>query len=418
MPLLRRSIVRVSNPNHLDLSPRIFVVDDERQIHASLRLRLAKDYELVCVSDVRRALEVIANERFDLCFVDIHMPDMDGLSFIESAQKIDPALGFVILSAFDTSDNLRRAIPLGVFDFIGKPLPERHEFEGRVPDWVARTRANRQEQALIQKSALLHLDLDIARLEREVELVASETARDALLQAANLLTTIQAHLWTASSAAAARNKTDPSFSHFARSLEEARKISDAAATVAQSFFDSAYASRDSSPALIAPGIRQACGIANRMDSTEAANKTVDLTLSSVDDHVCVRGLSGIEYLLMTTPIIGAALARAAANTTVGISVQSLARMDVAAKEPSFRTYLWANRRIAPLTQPGVVITVTAAGPSLSRPEAEAWLKDNSGPLSAVSSRGLVAGLQKCRGFLAISLTPQSRKFQLVVGLPT
>src|SRR5436190_22983527 len=99
-------------------SPRILVVDDERQIHASLRLRLGKDYELVCCFHGREALQTLAASRFDLCFADIHMPEMDGLAFIEAAQQRDPALGFVLLSAFDSAENLRRAIPLQVFDFI------------------------------------------------------------------------------------------------------------------------------------------------------------------------------------------------------------------------------------------------------------------------------------------------------------
>ena len=80
------------------------------------------------------------------------------------------------------SDNLRRAIPLNVFDFIGKPLPERDGFEARIPEWIDRTRAQRRDQALARQAGTINQDLDLARLEREVELVASETARDALLQ--------------------------------------------------------------------------------------------------------------------------------------------------------------------------------------------------------------------------------------------
>src|SRR5882762_2413488 len=123
--------------------PRILAVDDERQIHASLRLRLGKEYELTSCLGTCEALEIIARERFDLCLVDIHMPEMDGLKFIEAAQQKDPALGYVVFSAFDTDENLRRAIPLEVFEFIGKPLPERHGFEARLPEWVERTRTRR-----------------------------------------------------------------------------------------------------------------------------------------------------------------------------------------------------------------------------------------------------------------------------------
>src|SRR4051794_1989067 len=121
-------------PASVDLfSPRILVVDDERQIHASLKLRLGRDYSLVCHTDARQALALLPAERFDLCIVDIHMPHMDGLAFVAAAQQSDPALGYLLLSAFDTDENLRRAIPLGVYEFIPKPLPARAGFEDRLP---------------------------------------------------------------------------------------------------------------------------------------------------------------------------------------------------------------------------------------------------------------------------------------------
>jgi len=323
------------------VTPRILVVDDERQIHASLRLRLGKHYELVCCQDARAALEKLGSERFDLCLVDIHMPEMDGLAFIEAAQRRDPGLGYVVLSAFDTSENLRRTIPLHVFDFIGKPLPERDGFEARLPEWINRTRTQRRDQALAKQAGTLSQDLDVARLEREVELVASETARDALLQVANLLTTIHAHLVSAASTLTTRAKSDATVAPLLRNLEEARKTADAAAGVASGFFDSAYASRDSSAALIDSGLREAVGIAMRMSHAEAAQKAVDF--APFEARMPIKGLSGIDFLLMAAPAIGAALTLSEDKTTVGIRGQRLARLDVALKDTQLRDYLWCLR---------------------------------------------------------------------------
>ncbi len=397
------------------VTPRILVVDDERQIHASLRLRLGQQYELVCCHDAKSALAVLAEERFDLCFVDIHMPGMNGLAFIEAAQRRDPALGCVVISAFDSSENLRRAIPLNVFDFIGKPLPARDGFEARIPEWIDRTRAQRREQALAKQAGTINQHLDVARLEREVELVASETARDALLQTANLLTTIHAHLVSAASAVAVRAKTDPGAVQLLRSLEEARKTADAAASVAAGFFDSAYASRDSSPALIDSGVREAIGIAARMCQAEAANKAVDFP--PLDVRLPIQGLSGIDFLLMMVPVIGAALTLTGVNTTVGIRIQQLPRLDAATKDPLLRGYLWVNRKHALASHPAFLITVTTTATPLARAQAEAWLRGDAGPLATVSPRGLLAGLQKCRGLLALSQSPQTGQFRLVLALP-
>lgn len=398
------------------LTPRILVVDDERQIHASLRLRLGSNYDLVFCFNARDALQLLANERFDLCFADIHMPHMDGLAFIAAAEQIDRYLGFVVLSAFDSDENLRRAIPLQVYEFIGKPLPERDGFEARIPGWIERTRRRRHDHSLAEQAGVISQDLDSARLERDVELMASESARDALLQTASLLTTIHAHLVGATSVLATRARTDGTVTHLLRSLEEARKTADAAVTVAESFFDSGYGNRDSSPALVGAGVRHAVSIASRMTHADAGNKTVDC--SALDDRLPVRGLSGIDFLLMMAPAVAAALTVAAANSTVRVDSAQLPRLDAATRDVRLRNYLWVNRRNALASQPGVLITVAAGAASLSRPQAEAWLHGEETPLANVTARGLLSGIQKCKGLLGLAVSPQTAQFRLVLALPT
>ncbi len=397
------------------LPPRVAIVDDERQIHASIRLRLGKDYELISFSDARLALQALAEEKFDLCLVDIHMPHLDGLTFIERAKERDPALGFVVLSAFDTDENLRRAIPLQVYDFISKPLPERNGFEARLPDWVARTRQRRRDDLLASQAGAIDRDLDSARLEREVELVASESARDALLQTANLLTTIHAHLVNASSLATARAKIDPGLAHLARNLELGLKTAEAAVNVAEGFFDSGYANRDSSPALVNAGLRHAISIASRMSQAEEAKKTIDF--STTGELLPINGLSGIDFLLMTIPALGLALSVVAENSTVRIDTEHLARLEAPGKDSRFKHFLWFNRRNAVGSRAGIMIVVTANAPALMHDQAEGWLKGESRAHSTVTSRGLALGLQKCRGFLGLALAPQARQFQLVLALP-
>ena len=398
------------------MTPRILVVDDERQIHASLRLRLGRDYDLVFCFDAHEALEKLSCDRFDLCFADIHMPRMDGFAFIDAARKVDPGLGYVVLSAFDSDDNLRRTIPLQVYDFVSKPLPERAEFEARIPGWIGETRQRRREHDLAQEAETVAIDRDSARLEREVEIVASESARDALLQTANLLTTIHAHLVSASSLVAARTKGDPGAAHLLRNLEEARRTADAAVTVAEGFFDSAYGSRDSSPAFITEGVRHAISIATRISHAEAANKAVDL--SPFDIRLSIRGLSGINFLLMMVPALSVALSQAAANTTVGVHGEHCSRLDATVKDSRLRSYLWINRRNVLGSHAGVLIIIAVSSPPLARAQIEAWLKGEYAPLAALTPRGLLAGVRKCQGLLGFSLPPQADQFRLVLALPT
>jgi len=405
-----------STRDNLDLlTPRILVVDDERQIHASIRLRLGAGYDVSFCFNAREALKCLAAERFDLCLADIHMPQMDGLAFIAAAEKIDPCLGFVVLSAFDSDENLRRTIPLHVYEFVGKPLPDRDGFEARIPAWIERTRQKRHEQSLAIRAGTISNDLHSAQIERDVELVASESARDALLQTASLLTTIYAHLVSATSLLATRAKTDASAASVYRSLEEARKTADAAVNVADEFFNSGYGNRDSSPALVATGTRHAVNIARRMAKADELDKSVDIL--ELEDRLPIRGMSGIDFLLMMTPAIAAALTIAGARSTIRISGEYLTRLDASPSSPRFKSYLWLNRRNAFASQPGMLITIAAAGSPWSRGQTEAWLHGEDAPLAAITARGLVNGIRKCKGLLGVAIAPAADQFGLALVLP-
>jgi CheY-like chemotaxis protein len=396
------------------MTPRILVVDDERQIHASLRLRIGREYDLVFCFSGQEALEKLSQDRFDLCLADIHMPHMDGLAFIDAARKADPELGYVVLSAFDTDENLRRAIPLQVYDFISKPLPERGGFEDQIPRWVAETRQRRKEHSLAARVDTIATDLDSARLEREVEIVASESARDALLQTANLLTTIHAHLVNASLLIAARAKTDAGAAHLLRNLEEARRTADAAVAVAEGFFDSAYGSRNTAPALVNEGMRDAIDIVTRTSQAITTNKVIDF--SPLDLRPVIRGLSGIDLLLMMVPAIGIAVHLAPSGTTIGIKGVHCSRMDSVIKDDRLREYAWFNRRNLLASHPGLILTVSASSPPMPFAQVEGWFKGIYQPLATLTSRGLLAGVEKCRGLVGFS-QPSHLDFRVSLVLP-
>lgn len=397
------------------MTPRILVVDDERQIFAAIRLRLGRDYDLCHRTDAASALACLRAERFDLCLVDVHMPGKDGLTFIAEAQQADPHLGFVVISAFDTAENLRRAIPLQVYAFIGKPLPDKAGFEGKVPEWIERTRRCRRDQGLARRADTLATDLASARMAQEIEFVASESARDALQQTANLLTTIHAHLASATTVLGGRARGDAALSGLMRNLEQAKRTADAAMIVSAGFFDSAYGNRDTSPALIGSGVRHALEIARRISRADEDEKAADCT--GLDENTAVRGLSGIEFLLLMVCALSVALRRARPRSTVGIRAEPLARLEHISREITSGPYAWLNRRHLLASQPGVQISVTADGAAMSRVDFEAWLQGELPSLQGVPAHGLVAGVQKSRGLLGLATAPQAENFRLVIALP-
>lgn len=402
--------------DHPDTSiPSILIVDDEKQIHSSLRLRLGDQYQLVCLSNPKEALTIVRHQSFDLCIVDVRMPGMDGLQFIEAARELDPALGYVILSGFDSDENLRRAIPLQVLDFIAKPLPDRTGLERRLPDWIGRTRARRREFALARESEARGRDLDQARIERDVESTASESAREALLQAANLLTTTQALLLNAHYALEALQPKDPRLAPLARSLQEARKNAEAAGAIAEGYFASAYADRESSPAMIDACLRHAIGISSRLAKAEERRQTVDL--HPVGGDLQVPGLTGINFLLMLVPAIIQSLELAAAGTTVQIRCDELTRLDQAMDDARWRHFQWVNRRNATLSRPGILLSIRAHAAALETGVATAWLQGGATADLHRPSHGIIHGIQQAKGLLGLAVRPKSDRFELVLALP-
>lgn len=397
------------------VTPRILVVDDERQIHASLRLRLAGNYDLVSCAEPRAGLVRVKQEPFDLCIVDLHMPGMTGLEFVEEARQMDAGLGFVILSGHATEENLRRAIPLQVYDFIFKPLPDRVGFEQRLPEWIVRTKERRRELALVESSRSLARQLDVAQIERDIEFTASESARDALLQSANLLTTIQALLTSACHMMEGRAQ-DPNVRSLVRSLHEARKASEAATAVTEGFFNSAYANRDTSPALLGTGLGHSLDICMRWTNAEANQKSVDMLVR--ETNAVVQGISGIELLLMLIPAFSAAVEIAPAGTTVTVRSEGLARLDAASRILRAREFLWVNRRNAIHAHAGIFLSIRASGAALSQTQIKSWLEGGELPPIKMPARGLLHGLTKCKGMMGFSVAPTHERFELVLALPT
>lgn len=115
----------MSNPESTDNQRRkILVVDDEPSIRMVLTtaLRRGGDYEVWEAANGQEAKEFLERQKVDLVITDLSMPGMDGLTLMQWAQKGCPDPMWIILSGRATFDDAVRAVRLGAFDLITKPL--------------------------------------------------------------------------------------------------------------------------------------------------------------------------------------------------------------------------------------------------------------------------------------------------------
>ena len=102
---------------------QILVVDDERNIRKNLGMVLeAEGYKVDTASNGDDALLRIKEGRYDIVFVDIQMPKMDGLELLRYLRGLRPKLPVVMLTAYGTARRAVEAMKLGAVDFLEKPF--------------------------------------------------------------------------------------------------------------------------------------------------------------------------------------------------------------------------------------------------------------------------------------------------------
>jgi adenylate cyclase len=109
-----------------EAGPALLVIDDNEDNRFTLTERLKREGygTVVCASNGREALELLATRPFDLVLLDITMPEMDGYQMLERL-KADTTLRnipVVMISAVDEIDSVARCISLGAEDYLAKPF--------------------------------------------------------------------------------------------------------------------------------------------------------------------------------------------------------------------------------------------------------------------------------------------------------
>ena len=101
----------------------ILVVDDEKNIRMTMIHALeTSGYHVESAITGEEALLMLKASPFDLVFLDLKMPGMDGIEVLRRARQSWPTMRMVVITAHGTVDNAVEAMKLGAADFIQKPF--------------------------------------------------------------------------------------------------------------------------------------------------------------------------------------------------------------------------------------------------------------------------------------------------------
>jgi CheY-like chemotaxis protein len=115
------------------MSKRILIVDDSEMTRRliSTAVRGLKDIELEEAKDGFEALQKLPTKPFDLLFVDINMPNINGLELIDYCKQSElyQHIPIIIISTEDSLRDQQKGLELGASDFLMKPIQLDHLIE-------------------------------------------------------------------------------------------------------------------------------------------------------------------------------------------------------------------------------------------------------------------------------------------------
>ncbi|MEA2602606.1 MAG: UDP-3-O-[3-hydroxymyristoyl] N-acetylglucosamine deacetylase [Acidobacteriota bacterium] len=140
----------------------ILIVDDEPGILSTLGGILSDEgYATLTTTSGEEALTLYQERRPAVVFLDVWLADRDGLETLQALRKADPAAAVVMMSGHGTTATAVKAIKMGAFDYLEKPLSYR-----RVVDAAAGALAWKRSQKAGSRKSVPEVPRDRAETER------------------------------------------------------------------------------------------------------------------------------------------------------------------------------------------------------------------------------------------------------------
>ncbi len=101
----------------------ILIVDDEASVRGSLSRWFEEfDYNVGSAADAAEALDKFRPGKWDIVFLDIRLPGMDGTELHHKMKEIDPDITTIMITAYASVDTAIKTLKDGAYDYITKPI--------------------------------------------------------------------------------------------------------------------------------------------------------------------------------------------------------------------------------------------------------------------------------------------------------
>jgi DNA-binding response OmpR family regulator len=151
----------------MQASGHVLIIDDE----ASLRRTLARvlqqaNVEVTTAGSGQEGLAFLSQQPFDLVYLDIRMPDMNGLEALKAIHSKHPELDVVLFTAQPDMNSAVEALRHGAIDYLLKPLQPQALID-RTQAILARREKERRKREI--QAQIKALQLELSKLESEDE---------------------------------------------------------------------------------------------------------------------------------------------------------------------------------------------------------------------------------------------------------
>ena len=165
------------------------IVDDERLVRWSLRQKCEEwGYHVIEADAGGPALQLAQREAPDLVLLDVRMPDLSGIEVLDQLKKNGDARAVIMITADPQLDDVKAALKLGAYDFVGKPV-DFDELQVTIKNAIEATGLRSEVQALrgeVRRGAgydsVVSVSAKMTELMNFVRKVASSAATTILIQ--------------------------------------------------------------------------------------------------------------------------------------------------------------------------------------------------------------------------------------------